>query len=249
MSVVVYADFSDPACYLASRRAELLAAEQPVDWRAVDSRPRQPVTGRPVDAAGRREIEQRFAALQQELLPEETLPWVAPGLVPNTGAAVSAYAEAHGTPVDAEVRRVLFELYWRDGADIGSPNVLRTPLAGPMMRSGVDSDPIRQFGYAVAQHRGPITAVAVSRIAGWRAEWEALESPELPVLLIGGATLSGMDAVRRLGKEIVATGVSPDTSAEDPRRYPVTAFGDPPRTWVSQIGGDWLLHYRVSSGR
>lgn len=46
--MILYADVSSPACYLASHRADLLrAAGVDLDLRATESRPRVPVTGRP----------------------------------------------------------------------------------------------------------------------------------------------------------------------------------------------------------
>jgi len=243
VSLIVYADFSSPECYVASRRVDALAAVAPVDWRAVESRPDLPVGGVPVSAEKRQELEAGFAALDEVLLAGEDVPWSAPATTPRTQAAVSAWAELYDTPVAAEVRRLLFELYWRGGADIGNPNVLRTPLTGPVLRAGAHSDPLREAGYAVAVNRGPITAGAYRRIRQWREEWQALDSPALPVVLVDGATLTGLEAVRRLGKEMVYRGVPVVPALEEPRRYPAID-GRPPKTWVSEIGGRWGNLYR-----
>lgn len=87
MSLIVYADFSSPDCYLASRRADALAAVGlPVDWRAVEQRPRLPVTGVPTLAADQQAVTARFAELEGVLLPGERLPWTMPGFVPRTEA-------------------------------------------------------------------------------------------------------------------------------------------------------------------
>ena len=245
MSLIVYADFSSPECYLASRRADALAAVAQVDWRAVESRPALPVGGVPLSGADRQSVAGRFATLESTLLDGERLPWSVPAVLPKTEAAVSAWAELYGSPVDGETRRLLFELYWREGADIGNPNVLRTPLTGPVMRAGVDADPLREAGYAVAVNRGPITRDGYRRMRQWRAEWQALDVAQLPVLLVDGATLTGLDAVRRLGKEIVYRGVPVDPALGDPRRYP-GVDGLPSRSWVSQIGGRWSTLYRLA---
>jgi hypothetical protein len=46
VDLVVYADFTNPQSRLASRRVDALrAAGVAVDWRAVESQPRVPVTG------------------------------------------------------------------------------------------------------------------------------------------------------------------------------------------------------------
>jgi len=76
-----------------------------------------------------------------------------------------------------------------------------------MLRANAGSDSMRQVGYAVSVSRGPITTDAYRRINAWRDEWRHLDSPSLPVVLVDGATLVGVDAVRRLGKEIVYRGV------------------------------------------
>lgn len=245
MSLIVYADFSCPDCYLASRRADALAvAGVPIDWRTVEHSPHLPVGGARLSAADHEAVAGRLAALEDLLLPGERLPWTAPASVPRTEAAVSAYAEAYGSGVADDVRRLLFELYWLRGADIGSPTVLRTPLAGPILRSHSRAEPLRGSGYAVTVDRGPITTEAYRRIRSWRAEWQELGSPALPVLLAGGATLIGDDAVRRLGKEIGYVDAQVDPALADPRRYP--AVGDrPSASWVSEVGGRWRNAYRL----
>jgi 2-hydroxychromene-2-carboxylate isomerase len=245
MTLIVYADFDSPEGYLASRRAgALVAAGVAVDWRAVQRRPAWPVTGTRIAAEEQEALARRFEELDALLLPGEPLPRVAATLAPNTEAAVSAYAEAYETVVADDVRRLLFDLYWTEGADIGNPNVLRTPLAGPMLRANAGPDSMRQAGYAVSVSRGPITTNAYRRINAWRDEWEQLGSPTLPVVLVDGATLVGADAVRRLGKEIVYRGADVNPDLENPRRYPAVE-GRPSPAWVSQIGGRWRHLYKL----
>ena len=244
MSVIVYGDFTCPGCYLASRRADALtAAGVPIDFRVVEHRPDVSVTGMRLSDGDRRVLTERFEALQSLLLPDERLPWSMPPITAKSQASVSAYAEAYGSPVADEVRRLLFDLYWREGADIGNPNVLRTPLAGPMLRSGSDSDPAWQVGYAVSMTGGPITVDAYQRIRSWRTEWQDLESPSLPLLLVDGATVHGIEALRRLGKEIAYVGADPVPILDDPLRYPPVDVR-PSRSWVSQIGNRWRDVYR-----
>lgn len=244
MSMVVYADFTGPDCYLAARRAEMLAKKNvPVDFRVVEHRPDLPVGGLRLRPGDQDALTARFAVLQDLLLPGEQLPWSMPSRTPKSEAAVSAYAEAYGGLADRDVRRLLFDLYWREDADIGSPNVVRAPLAGPMLRSGSAVDPERQTGYAVSVDRGPISTAAYRRIRAWRAEWHELSSPALPALLVGGATLEGIEALRRLGKEISYVGAEVDPELPDPRRYPHIDVRPSP-AWVSQIGGRWRNDYR-----
>jgi hypothetical protein len=247
MSVILYGDFSGPDSYLASRRADALAAAGvSIDWRAVEYAPGLPVTGRRLSAKDKDALAARFRDLEQLLLPGERLPWTMPDLVSKTEAALSGYAEAYGSKVEADVRRVLFDLYWRAGADIGSPTVLRTPLAGPMLRADAEADPLRQTGFAVSVDRGPITTRAYRHIRAWRAQWQAMGGPAFPVVLVDGATLSGTEALRRLGKEIGYAGAGADPQLPDPYRYPAVE-GRPSPAWVSQIGGRWRTIYRVDS--
>lgn len=244
MSMVLYVDVSAPECYLAVRRAAVLAAAGvPVDVRAVEQEPRLPVPGRRLAEADRDALSARFGALEALLLPGEELPWSMPPLTPRTQAAVSAVAQTYGTPAAGDVRRVLFDLYWREGADVGSPEVLRTPLAGPVLRAGSACDPLLQCGYVVTMDRAPISTAAWRRVRDWRGEWQDLGAPALPVLLAGGATLHGVDALRRLGKEITYAAADVTAPADEPRRYPPAGVR-PPAGWVSEIGGPWRHTYR-----
>lgn len=247
MSSILYADFSCPECYVAANRADILAAAGvSVDFRAVEHQPELPVPGRRPTAADQDTLRSRFTDLRGLLLRGEELAWTMPPLIPKTEAAVSAYAEVYGSPVDDEVRRLLFDLYWREGADIGDPNVLRTPLAGAVLRSGSAADPLKQVGYAVSVNRSPITTLASRRVRTWRQEWQQLGNPALPVLLVDGATLHGAGAVRRLGKEIIYAGAQVNPDLPDPRRYPHVEVR-PSLSWVSQVGGRWRNVYRPGS--
>lgn len=249
MNLIVYADFTRPDCYLASRRVDVLrAAGIAVDWRAVEHEPRLSVIARPLSAGEQDRRSGRFAELVDLLLPGEQLPWAMPTAMPRTEAAVTAYAEAFGAGVADEVRRLLVELYWLRDADIGSPAVLRTPLVGPILRGNSTSVPLRESGYAVSVDGGPITTAAHRRIRAWRAEWHQLGSPSLPVAQSGTAVLSGLDALRHLGETIVDAGAPVRPELDDPRRYPPVT-DRPPATWVSQTGGRWRTTYRLPAAR
>lgn len=248
MSVVLYGDFSSPECYLAALRADALAAAGvAVDFRPIESRPHLSVLGERLSSEDQECLTERVTALQALLLPGEKFVWTRPGLTPKTEAAVSAYSEVYGSAVADEVRRLLFELYWRDGANIGDPNVLRAPLAGPVLRAELETDSLRRFGYAVSVARAPITAAASRRIRTWRAEWKQLGTQNVPVLRIGDATLHAVDALRRLGEEITRLGADPAPQLSDPRVYPVIKVR-PSAAWVSQIGGSWRTAHQSGTG-
>lgn len=247
MSIVIYGDFTDPDCYVAARRAGALArAGVEVDFRAVEARPETPIAGARLSVADQDLLSARFGELTALLRPGEELPWSMPTTRPRSEAAVAAYAQAHGTPADADVLQLLFELYWRHDFDIASPIALRAPLAGAFLRAGSEVDPVRRFGYAVTVDRGPISYEAFRRIRAWRAEWRDLGGAPLPVVLDGGATLHGGDALKRLAKRLDHVHDQEQAGgpeAIDPRRYPALSVR-PSMAWTSRVGGLWSTAYR-----
>lgn len=249
MGLIVYGDFTSPHCYLASHRVDALhAARVAVDWRAVEARPDLPVGGLR-DAATLRDLARQHAGVSRLLLAGEELPDEVPGLLPKSEAAISAYAEAYGAGSADDVRRLLFALYWVGGVDIGNPNALRTPLVGPILRGRSTADPLRQFGYAVSVDRGPVTTDAWRLVRTWRAEWQRLDTRELPALLDdSGLTLTGEPALRRLAKEIAYVDAPLEPRLPDPARYPEETTR-PPIGWASQIGGHWRYAGRSAGGR
>jgi hypothetical protein len=187
------------------------------------------------------DIERRIAVLDGLLLPGEQLPWTAPSVVSRTEAAVTALAEAQCAGVGDEVRRLLFELYWQRRVDIGSPAQLRGPLFAPIRAGRSHADALSYSGYAVSVDRGPITTDAFDLIRRWRMQWAELDSPDLPVVLVEGATLHGLDAVRRLGKEIAYVQATLDPSAPSPD--PVIRVRPGPE-WTSWVGDPWRTAIR-----
>lgn len=247
MTLVLYGDFTSPECYLASRRVDaLVAAGVDVDWRVVEYDPQVLPVGRMLGPDDGAELERRLSGLTALLLPGEELPWRLPRMVPKTEAAVSGYAEAYGAGVGDDVRRLLFAAYWFDGADIGNPEVLRRRLAGPILRGRSPSSPLRDFGYAVAVNRAPITAGARRRIRAWRDEWAALGTGAVPTLVEDGMSpVTGETALRRLEKEILRSGAVVDPALPDPARYPTLSVR-PAKAWVSQVGGRWANTWMTS---
>lgn len=252
-SFVLYGDFSCARCYLASQRIDELARVWvPVSWRAVEAEPMLAVTGRREDADALGAVERSLAALRPDLRPGETLPDHAVSLLPKTQAAVSAYAEAGAAGVADEIRRTLFTAYWVHGANIGNPELLRSLLAATFMRGHATSDPIREFGYAVAMTREPITGVAWRLIRDWRREWEELGRDELPVLTSGSRLETGQGALRWLAELLdrqAAAGVLPaDRDHGDlvaaGWRPPTTVT--PPATWTSSVGDPWSRAGRMA---
>jgi hypothetical protein len=248
-ALVVYGDFNCAMCYLASQRVHVLnRAGVAVEWRAIEHREELPVTGLRHDVDAWSAAERALADARALLLPGEQLPAAVPALVPKTQAAVSAYAEACGAEVGDEIRRLLFTAYWVDGMDIGNLELLHSLLAGTFMRGKATSDPIREFGYAVALSRGPITTRAWRLIRDWRQQWQDLGCPELPILRDGTRVQSGVRALRRLAIEVshapTPDGAGPRAKVESGWRPPTTVR--PPATWVSQVGDPWARAFRMS---
>ena len=216
----VYADFTCPACYLASLHQDrLVAAGLPApDWRAVEHRPRLPFTGVRLDAAARATRDRELDDIRALAWPGEALPAHAPRLLPHTGAAVAAYAEAYGAGVADLVRPLLFSAFWIDGQDIGDPEVLRRLLPGAFRRGRRTSDPIRDFGYAVSSQRAPITHLAYSLVHRWQQDWLALGGAVALTHVDGATTLTGRRALARLTPPAPAEGRVPTDVALTGRR-------------------------------
>ena len=252
-TLVLYGDFSCPMCYVASQRVDALTnAGVAVQWRAVEHRPDLPVGGLRHDVNTLPAAERALGDARALLRPGEQLPAAVRALVPKTEAAVSAYAEACGAQVRDEIRRLLFSAYGEHGVDIGNPIVLHTLLASAFMRGKATSDPIRQFGYAVAVTGGPITSQAWRLLRSWRQQWQALGAPELPSLWDGTTVKSGEHALRQLAVEVrqapapggLLESATPRAKVGSKWRPPTTVC--PPATWVSQVGDPWLRAFRMS---
>ena len=247
MGLVVYADFASASCYLASLRVDALtAAGVPVDWRAVETEPRLPVTGRRLDAAEHEALQHELDLLDRVLLPGEQLSVSLPAFRPNTRGAVAAYAEAYAAGVADDVRRLLFDAYWTRGADIGSAEVLRRLLAGPILRGRSTAAPMSALDSVVSSSRGPITTDAWRRIRDWSERRQRLGARPLPVLVVDGwQPVSGETALRRLEKEMLRGEATPAPVLPDPGRFP--AVDDPPHfSWLSEVGGRWRHAWKAA---
>lgn len=216
--------FSCPYCYLASRRTDRLAGTPiTIGWQMVAPRLRLPAAGRP-GGAGREVLQAELDAARELLLPGEQLPSRAPVVLPTTAPAVAGYAEAVGAGVADAVRGLLFDAYWLHGADIANPEVLRRLLAAPIRRGHSTAWPLRDSGYAVTLAGGPVTTQAYYRIRDWQDSWRQLGAGTLPVLTEAGSTLTGAQALSRLGDAVHEQSTAPrGTAAAGPSRLPVAA--------------------------
>lgn len=252
-ALVVYADFGCPMCYLASQRVDELArAGVGVDWHAVEHRARTPATGSSRASDARSAVERALAGARALRRTKERLPASAPVALSRTQAPVSAYAEGCVAQVGEVVRRRLFEAYWADGVDIGTPATVRSLLGVTFMRSRATSDPVRDWGFAVDVTGAPMTTRAWRLTRDWERAWQELGRPELPALWDGTRLVSGADALRRLAEEVEGApapgaernGVDPGTRQVPGWRRAVAVR--PPATWVSQVGDPWARSLRMS---
>lgn len=197
--IVIYGDFNCPYSYLASLRADaFIGSGVAVDWRAVEHADSLPVVGRRLDDESQRKMTEELDSVRQLLAPDEEFAAATSSMLPNTAAANAGYAEAVGSGVGDDVRRLLFDAYWRSGADIGSVEVLRTMLATPIRHGCSAAFPLREAGFAVSTNRGPITTAAYRRLTTWRREWMDLGTSTTPTVVVDATVYVGVDGLQHL---------------------------------------------------
>jgi hypothetical protein len=178
--LTIYGDFNCPYSYLVSARADELVARGLVTlgWRAVEHAPSIPMAGWTV--AG--EVAEQLVREVQEVIAlatDTSLPLRLPSVLPNTSAAVLAFAGTE--PTDAPgVRQRTFAALWAHDRDIGDPAVLSTITGGHESRQP-----------EVAAH--------------WQGAWLGIDEPAVPLLMLQtGIVLRGVDALERL--EVIGAG-------------------------------------------
>ena len=246
---VVYGDFGDPLCVLASQRLNALnSVGAGLEWRPVEQHPDAPVMGCQFSSQASKDLDSAMSAVVGRLLPGEVLRWNRPGFAVHTQAAVSAFAEADGAGVGDDVRRLLFSGYWVHRANIGDPEVMRRLIPGAILRGHSPSDPLRRFGYAVSPSRGPITTGAYERIRHWQNERAELGVRGDLVLVEDGRISIGLDVLDRLAGLMKDLNAPVHVNLPDPGRYPPQSM-HPPLGWASQVGGTYRFSDMVSNAR
>lgn len=220
LSVTVYGDFSCPWSYLASQRVSRLqeCGLAEVEWRAVEHDPRRPVAGR-LTGPDLPTHKHELAVVSALRLPGEHLPTDVPAVLPNTRAAVSAYAESSEDGIQDVLRKRLFDAVWREGRPISSPYEVRrlvTDLLWPApdrdaMRATdlpqpVDRDPdmsrvTRRTGGTVSCDGQPLTTTAWRQLTAWRGAWLELPTPAVPAVVTAtGEALTEGEALEWLAR-------------------------------------------------
>lgn len=238
--MIVCGGFSCPCCYLAGHRVDALHVRGvEIDWRAVERCPQLPVDGSRSGAGPRLEAEMR--EITGPLGAGEDLPSVMPSFVPNTEAAVSAYAEAYGAGVADPVRRLLFTLCWVEGADIWQPERVAHPARGSGPARTLNRRPAAPIWLCGQRRPGPDHDHRLAPDPSLAQRMAATRSAGPAYLLDGGATLSAALA-RRLAKEMGQVDALPSPVLDDPRQYSRISV-HPQTTWVSVVGGRWAHDY------
>lgn len=205
--ITVWGDFTCPWSHLAWLRTERLAdAGVEIDWRTVEHDPWHHLRDG--------EQRQRRQALQDELsdvathlLPGEPMPHALPGSVPFTGAATSGYAEAYAAEVARGARRALFEAFWRHGADLGNPKVVRDLIDQDILAGYSRSEPVARWGYSVDVTGGPVSSAAWHLVRDWRGQWRE-HGRTVPSLVVEGRQVIGVEAVDWLGAQLRSRGLA-----------------------------------------
>lgn len=213
--LVLYGDFTCPWSYLASRRADALAATGlRVDWRAVRTPAHDAWTGTDRFPVVRRELDLVSAGL----LVDERLPYALAGFVPETAAAaVTGYAEAYAAGAAALVRHLLFDAFWAHGCDVGDAHVVHTLVVDAIRSGSPPGHPRADWGYVIAGD-SPVAPAPRHLVERWARGWRATGLGALPVLVVDDeAPLSGAAAVARLADELLRR-------TSDPRWDPIPAL-------------------------
>ena len=142
------------------------------------------------------------------LLPGEQLPYALAGWVPNTGAAIAEYTQAYGVGEAAPVRELLFDALWLHAVDLDDARVVHTIVVDDAIRSGATGSEPSPDGF----HRvDAVVELNTNRMRHlrdrWTREWSDTGKQTVPVVVLDGADPPfGVDAVERLGTELLSRG-------------------------------------------
>lgn len=193
MKLVIYGDFNCPYSYLASVRADVLAARglAEIDWRAVEHDTDIAVPTVPADAELTASLAREVDDVRSQLSPGEQFTIEPPPFQPSSRSAVAAFAAAvaHANneadesrnPGNADdLRRRLFHALWVEGRDIADPATI-TEITGDIAGTGDDT--------------------GTAAVEAWRSEWLDFENRLVPMLVLPDGYVSrGLGALARLAK-------------------------------------------------
>lgn len=183
--VVLYGSFNCPYSFLASLRADRLAARgvETVEWRAVVHEAEAPTGERVVTGKLADVLDKELAEIQGMLAPGEPYPARRPAVQPDTTAAVAGYSSVVGPEAD-RLRAALFEAFWVDGLNIGDRAVL-DGLGCPSVSPG-------------------------ELMRRWQSEWEGMERRVVPMMVLPDGRVSrGLGTLSRLAEMAAAVETEP----------------------------------------
>jgi predicted DsbA family dithiol-disulfide isomerase len=200
VELIVYGDFNCPFSALASARVSRLEriGAVHVDWRAVEHAPDIPPAG--IEFAGERasELERELEQIRSLLSVDEPDRLTLPARQPNTRLVSAAYA-ATPTSDRPAMRDRLFAAHWSEGADL------------------TDDSTLARLG---------ATTTDMATADRWREEWEHLDNPIVPVMVLADGYVSrGLGALARLAKLAHDTNTS-GAGTPDASRPPITDHHD-----------------------
>jgi hypothetical protein len=174
-----------------------------VDWRAVEHEPKSAVASSESSERLRR-VRADMEKVLEVLLPGEQLPYALAGFVPDTGAAVAEYAQAYGVGAAARVRQLLFDALWLHSLDLDDARVVHTIVGDAIRGDACSSEPSGERKYDVDAAVADGTDAARRLPGEWAEEWHDIGQETVPVVVVDGADrLIGVDAVERLGTELL----------------------------------------------
>jgi predicted DsbA family dithiol-disulfide isomerase len=134
LKVSVFSDYICPFCYIGSRRLLRLrdTYNLQVNWCALEIHPETPAEGMPIARLGYPPAQwQRMMSVLQDMARAEQLDLQAHDFTTNSHRALllAEAAKEAGREVFYGLHERLFDAFFREGRNIGDPQVLRT-LAG-----------------------------------------------------------------------------------------------------------------------
>lgn len=171
------------------------------------------------------------------------MPYTLAGFATDTRAAISGYAEGYHVGAASIARNVLFEAFWNHSVDLADANVVRTLLVDAIRTASPLTEDLHEWDYTGTLNGDQSASTRGLLIRRWAAEWQALEDPTVPLLVLADTDrLSGKSGIEWLGRELLKRRVELDPGFE-PRLPPQRSVSD---TAVSPEGRSRKVRFAPS---
>ena len=135
------------------------------------------------------------------------MPYTLAGFATDTRAAISGYAEGYHVGAASIARNVLFEAFWNHSVDLADANVVRTLLVDAIRTASPLTEDLHEWDYTGTLNGDQSASTRGLLIRRWAAEWQALEDPTVPLLVLADTDrLSGKSGIEWLGRELLKNG-------------------------------------------